>query len=130
MLDQKEIQEQAEKLHAVLTHLKDRVKSIVNDGEDLNEASWNYQLGVLISGNDAKTLLEAQWMQEREKWISVGKSIPKLAKNSYYSDYVLTINEEHEQQVARFDWDKNKWIKNGKPCIIAWQELPSPPKEI
>ena len=50
-LGQKQIDE-------IIEDLKEQICSCVKLGEDLDDKSWNYQVGVLLSANEAKKIVE------------------------------------------------------------------------
>ena len=39
-------------------YLKDEIKDIKKRNEDMDESSWNYEQGVLLSGNEAQGILD------------------------------------------------------------------------
>lgn len=46
------------KMETLFEKLKYKIKKCESAGDDMNDESWNYQVGVLITGNDAKEILE------------------------------------------------------------------------
>lgn len=48
-----------EQLKKLLQRLKDSVKSLKDHNEDMDEASWGYEIGVLLTGNDALLIIAA-----------------------------------------------------------------------
>ena len=46
-------------LETLLEYLKDRVAYIKKSGDSMEEASFGYEEGILITGNDALMIMEA-----------------------------------------------------------------------
>jgi hypothetical protein len=75
-----------EELTVVTERLKVITKEMVVNEEDMDARSFDYEEGIVISGNDALLIIEAQQaLQEhaanKEGWVRVGDRLPEDDKD-------------------------------------------------
>ncbi len=78
-----------DELNQVILKLKDRISNSIHFQEGLNEASWNRQLGILITRNDANVIVS-----ELEKPLPTDDEIEQYAiENELQSDSIAGFAE-------------------------------------
>ena len=125
------------KIEEIVDRLKTIVRDMLTNEEDMETKSFDYEEGIVISGNDAQLIMSALSKAEDKGdngWISVEDRLP--TENGKYLIWENDFDEAH--------FKNGKWIstqptnKSTSPYLQSrfrqtlnpthWQLLPLPPK--
>lgn len=101
-------------LNEAIEAIKIGLQSIHDHGESLDDASWGYQQGLLITGNQGQAILNAlslpappkealSWKEAQNQLIESWKKAMELKKEMFLKQ-IKTLEEENKRLQARLNY--------------------------